>query len=170
MYDDTIKRFLSQFLNRFRYLAHQREDIEQELRLACWIAAPKYDPARAQPVTYFWTVCLNAAYTWRVRHASVVRRPRRHGTWCLRGRPDMPLVEDDHDTPVLDAVPDDWTPAMLASLPSRERYIVEQIALHDRTQTELAAELRISTQRAHQLYTRALEKLRVKMIRDRIMV
>lgn len=164
LYNDVIQRFLSLYLNRFRRFAGHREDIEQELRLACWRAEAKYDPTRAKPITFFWWVCWNASHKWRERQSQLIRAPRKRVPIVP-----APLVTDDHDLPVCDAIADDWTPAMLAALPSRERYIVEQIALMERSQTELAAELRISKQRAHQLYTRALEKLRAKMIRDRIM-
>lgn len=164
LYDDAIQRFLSLFFNRFRHFAHHREDIEQELRLACWLAEPKYDHTRAKPITFFWWVCLHASHNWRARQLRLIRAPRKRAPIIP-----TPLVTEDHDTPIHDAIPDDWTPAMLASLPGRERYIVEQIALMDRSQTELSEELRISKQRVHQLYTRALEKLRVKMIRDRIL-
>lgn len=100
------------------------DDCAQEVLTRVWRKASLYNPASGNAAGWLMTLARNAAY-------NVVRGHR------------LAVVELETDPAVEDPSPVDrfWVEEALASLPDQQRMVLELAYFHDRSQTQIAAEL-----------------------------
>lgn len=55
---------------------------------------------------------------------------------------------------------------VVAMLPEREQYIIEQFYFHNRSDVDIGRDLGLSRNRVHQLQSKAVKKLRIKLSKD----
>lgn len=135
------------------------EDVVQETLIAVHGARQTYDPARPF-APWFYAIASS-------RLIDVIRREKRHSSREITGDvlPDVAANADG----VSDRVDVEAIRAAVSSLPSRQRDVIEQLKLRDRTVREVAADLRMSESAvkvtAHRGY-RVLRRLLGERVRE----
>ncbi len=147
LYDITIDRVYAFTLARTRD-KHEASEICQETYLSLWKSLQRFEynsPAE------FW------AFLWKVVRRQIIK-------WHGR-KPDMASLEEIYDVPAEPELHEDYRflLSVLATLPERQRLVVELRYFSDLSFSELAEMLGITESNAKVLNHRALEALKSKL-------
>ncbi|SES29781.1 RNA polymerase sigma-70 factor, ECF subfamily [Tranquillimonas rosea] len=141
------------FLMRSGATEAQAEDCAQDVMATLWNKAHLYDPGRASPATWIFTIARN-------RRIDTLRKQRRPEPEDL---PWGPEAEPDQEDVVALQQDSDRLAAALADLPEKQRQLIERAYFADLTHSEIAAETGLPLGTIKSRIRLALERLRHKM-------
>ncbi|MEO6301153.1 MAG: sigma-70 family RNA polymerase sigma factor [Paracoccaceae bacterium] len=141
------------FLMKSGTPAQVAEECAQDVMATLWQKAAQYDPARASVATWVFTIARN-------RRIDMARRDRRPEPevldWGPLDEPDQAdIYQAAEETRVLGAA--------LASLPEKQRLMIQRAFYGDLTHTEIAAETGLPLGTIKSRIRLALDRLRQKL-------
>lgn len=150
-------------------MALDRDDIEQEARVALWLGRASWDPARHQCKQSMFAV-RNAE---RAVHEHISRfgypvgvgreTARRRGSvgrvWNARAQVDDLVSSTSEPEPMLARVK-----SALRSLPARKQWVLEQVVVHERDMADVGREMGVTRERVRQIVKRSLAMVRKECV------